>query len=469
MKGETFIQKIFGRDLQTPGKVSISTELVAGLTTFLTMAYIITVNASILSKAFEGTELDRNMVNIALITITCLVSGVVTVVTGILSNTPIAMAPGMGLNAIFVSIVLANEYIDWKIALGIVFIAGFVFLFLTLAGLRKKLVEAIPPELLYAIAVGIGIFIAFIGLRNLGLVVGDPNSLVKGGALTKTVLIGLAGLLTMIVMEILKIRGSLLIGIFLATLLSIILGETALPKEVVSFKVNMKPIFGGLDILGALKLSLIAPIFTMMFIDMFDSVGSLLGLAREADMVDKEGKFPKLGKLLTIDACGTMFGSVCGTSPATTYIESAAGIASGGRTGLTSITTGLLFLLAIIFVPVLAIVPPYATAPALIMVGFFMMKNIVNIDFKNLEIGFPSFLIIIMIALSYSISTGLAFGFLSFTLIKLFRGKFKEVKGALWVINILCLLFLIVETLNYIAALKKEAIILFLKHFMSFI
>jgi AGZA family xanthine/uracil permease-like MFS transporter len=445
MKGKNFIQKIFGRDLLSPGSVSISTELLAGLTTFLTMAYIITVNASILSVAFlkSDSSLDANTLNYALITITCVVSAIVTIITGIFSNTPIAMAPGMGLNAFFVSIVLANEAIDWKIALGIVFIAGFVFLFLTLAGLRKKLVEAIPPELLYAIAVGIGIFITFMGLQNLGLVVGHPFSLVQGGALTETVLIGLAGLLTMIVMEILEIRGSLLIGIFLATILSIILGDTALPREVVSLKVNMNPIFGGLDILGALKLSLIAPIFTMMFIDMFDSVGSLLGLAREADMVDKNGKFPKLGKLLTIDACGTMFGSVCGTSPATTYIESAAGIAGGGRTGLTSITTGLLFLLAIIFVPVLAIVPPYATAPALIMVGFFMMKNIVKIDFKNLETGFPSFLIIVMIALSYNISTGLAFGFLSFTLIKLFKGKFKEIKPALWVITILCLLFLV--------------------------
>jgi len=259
------------------------------------------------------------------------------------------------------------------------------------------------------------------GLQNIGLIQDDPVTLVKGGALTKTVLIGLAGLLTMIILEIMKIKGSLLIGIFLATILAVILGETSLPGEVVSFKLDISPVFGKLDILGALKISLITPIFTMMFIDMFDSIGSLLGLAREADLVDKEGKVPKLDKLLTIDAGGTMFGSVCGTSPATTYIESAAGIASGGRTGLTSIMTGILFLLSIIFIPVLSIVPKYATAPALIMVGFFMMKNILNIDFKNLEIGFPSFLII-----------------------KLFRGKWSEVRPALWVITILSLIFLIV-------------------------
>ncbi|UCH95778.1 MAG: NCS2 family permease [Candidatus Aminicenantes bacterium] len=433
MNKESFLQGLFGKN--TPG-FSASTEIIAGITTFLTMAYIIFVNPDILSAA----GMDKT----ALIVITCLVSGIVTIATGIFTNTPIAMAPGMGLNAFFAYTLVVNQGIDWRVALGIVFIAGFVFLILTWVGLRKKLVDAIPGELLSAIAVGIGIFIAFMGLQNIGLIQNDEATLVKGGDLTTTVLIGLAGLLTMILLEIMKVKGSLLIGIFLATILAIIVGETPLPKEVVSLKLDISPVFRELDILGALKISLLAPIFTMMFIDMFDSIGSLLGLAREADLVDKEGKVPKLDKLLTIDACGTMFGSVCGTSPATTYIESASGIASGGRTGLVSIMTGILFLLSIIFIPVLAIVPKYATAPALIMVGFFMMKNILNIDFKNLEIGFPSFLIIILIALSYSISTGLAFGFVSFTLIKLFRGKWSEIRPALWVITILSLVFLIV-------------------------
>lgn len=436
MSSQPFIQKFFGRDLPGNHKVSWSTEIIAGLTTFLTMAYIITVNANILSAA----GLDR----VALITITCLVSGVVTIVTGLFTNSPIAMAPGMGLNAFFAFTLVQNQQIPWPVALGIVFIAGFVFLILTWVGLRQKLVEAIPGELLYAIAVGIGIFIAFMGLQNMGLVQDDPATLVKGGALTKTVLIGMTGLVVMIVLELIKIKGALLTGIFIATLLAVIFGDAAWPEKVVSFELNIGAVFAKLDILGALKLSLLAPIFTMLFIDMFDSVGSLLGLAREAGMVDNEGKVQKLDKLLTIDACGTMFGAVCGTSPATTYIESASGISSGGRTGLTSIVTGLLFLLSIIFVPVLAIVPKFATAPALVMVGFFMMKNVVKIDFKNLETGFPSFMIIIMIALSYSISKGLAFGFLSFTLLKLCRGKFTEIKPALWIITILCLLFFIV-------------------------
>jgi AGZA family xanthine/uracil permease-like MFS transporter len=417
-------------------KTNYTTEIIAGITTFLTMAYIIFVNADILSAA----GMDRT----GLIAITCIVSGVVTIIAGFVTNAPIAMAPGMGLNAFFAYTLVLNQKIEWQIALGIVFIAGFVFLLLTVTGLRKKIVEAIPQELLSAIAVGIGIFIAFMGLQNLGLVIDDKATLVKSGALTKTVLIGLAGLLTMIILEMFKIKGSLLIGIFFSTILSLILGEAALPDKFVSFETNMSMILGKLDILGALKISLLAPIFTMLFIDLFDTIGSLLGLSQQIEMADEKAKPLNLNRLFTIDASASMFGAVCGTSTTTTYIESAAGIASGGRTGLTAIVSGILFIAAIPLIPVFAIVPSHATAPALLMVGFFMMKNILKIDFKNLEIGFPSFIIILMIALSYSISTGLAFGFLSYSLIKIFRGKIREIKPALWVINLLCLLFFIV-------------------------
>ncbi len=417
-------------------KAIYTTEIIAGITTFLTMAYIIFVNADILSAA----GMDRT----GLIAITCIVSGVVTIITGLVTNAPIAMAPGMGLNAFFAYTLVNNQKIEWQIALGIVFVAGFVFLLLTVTGLRKKIVEAIPQELLSAIAVGIGIFIAFMGLQNLGLVINDDVTLVKSGALTKTVLIGLAGLLTMIVLELFKIKGSLLIGILFSTILSLILGEAALPEKFVSLETNVSTILGKLDIIGALKISLLAPIFTMLFIDLFDTIGSLLGLSQQIEMADEKAKPLNLSKLFTIDASASMFGAVCGTSTTTTYIESSAGIASGGRTGLTAVVTGILFIAAIPLIPVFAIVPSHATAPALLMVGFFMMKNILKIDFKNLEIGFPSFIIILMIALSYSISTGLAFGFLSYSLIKIFRGKIMEIKPALWVINILCLLFFIV-------------------------
>jgi adenine/guanine/hypoxanthine permease len=419
-----------------PAAVSVSTEIIAGITTFLTMAYIIFVNADILSN----TGMDKP----ALIAVTCLVSGIITIATGLITKSPIAMAPGMGLNAFFAYTLVLGQKVNWQTALGIVFISGFVFLILTAAGFRQRIVAAIPRELLSAIAVGIGVFITFIGLQNIGLVVDNPATLVSAGTLKRTVLIGLSGLLVMILLEIKKVKGSLLIGILTATLLSILVGDTPLPKKLISFELNISPIFAQIDIIGALKLSFIGAIFTMMFIDLFDSIGSILGLAQESNMVDQNGKIPMLGRLLSIDAIATMFGAFCGTSTTTTYIESASGISAGGRTGLTSITTGVLFLLAIIFVPLLAIVPTCATAPSLIMVGFFMMKNIVKIDFKNIEIGFPSFMIIMMIALSFSISTGLAFGFLSYTTIKLFLGKFKEIRPALWIINLLCVGFFIV-------------------------
>ncbi len=417
-------------------RTNFSTEIIAGITTFLTMAYIILVNADILSAA----GMDRT----ALIAVTCLVSGIVTIIAGIITRSPIAMAPGMGLNAFFAFTLVLNEKIPWPVALGIVFIAGFIFLLLTVTGLRKWIVEAIPAELLSAIAVGIGIFIAFMGLQNMGLVIDDPATLVKSAPLTKTVLIGLAGLLVMVILELYRVKGSLLIGIFFATLLSIILGDVALPGKVISLETNISEIFGKLDIVGALKISLLAPIFSMLFIDLFDTIGSLLGLSQQIQSVDKEAKPLPLSKLFAIDATASMFGAVCGTSTTTTYIESAAGISSGGRTGLTAIVTGILFFLAILFIPVFSIVPRYATAPALIMVGFFMIKNILKIDFKDLEIGLPSFIIILMIALSYSISTGLAFGFLSYSLMKIFRGKVAEIKPALWIINILCILFFVV-------------------------
>jgi len=418
------------------GSISVMTEVIAGITTFLTMAYIIFANANILAGA--------GMNKAAVVGVTCLVSGVVTILTGLIANAPIAMAPGMGLNAFFAYSLVVNQGVPWQEALGIVFISGVVFLVLTWVGLRKRLVEAIPQGLLSAIAVGIGIFIAFIGLKDMGLVIKNDVTLVAGGSLTKNVLIGLGGLLCMIVLEIRKVKGSLLIGIFVSTVLSVVFGDTVMPKEFFSFKPDIGDIFLKIDILGALKIGFIAPIFTLMFMDLFDSIGSLLGLVQEAQMVDKDGKIPKLDRLLSLDALATMFGAVCGTSTTTTYIESASGIASGGRTGLTSVVTGVLFLLALIFVPLLTIVPAYATAPALVMVGFFMMHNILKIDFKNLEIGVPSFLIIVLIALCYSISIGLAFGFLSYTLIRLFQGKARDLNLTLWIINILCVIYFLV-------------------------
>ncbi|MFH1614203.1 MAG: NCS2 family permease [Planctomycetota bacterium] len=412
-------------------------ECLGGVTTFLTMAYIIFVNPSILAE----TGMDKN----ALIAVTCIVSAVSTIVVGVFAKAPIAMAPGMGLNAFFAYTLVIGQKIEWQTALGIVFISGLFFLILTLLGLRKRLVEAIPPSVVSAISVGIGLFIAFIGLVNLGLVVKSDTTLVSAGPLNQTVLIGLAGMLVMLVLEMLKIRGALIAGIAVSTILAYLTGEVAVPEQFFSFNIKVEPVAFKMDIVGALKYSFFASIFTLMFIDMFDSIGTLVACAHQAEMVDKEGKITGLDKLLSIDALATMFGALMGTSTTTSYIESAAGIEQGARKGTASIVTGLLFLVAMLFIPLVAMVPKYATAPALIMVGLFMMKEVKKIDFADISQAFPAFMIILMIALSYSISTGLAFGFISFTIIKIITGQVREVKPAMWIITVLCVLFFVVN------------------------
>ncbi len=421
-------------------QTSVRIEIVAGLTTFLTMAYIIFANPMILSS----TGMDKE----ALIAVTCLVSAIGTLIVGVFAKAPIAMAPGMGLNAFFAYLVVSGK-MDWQTALGVVFLSGLLFLLLTLVGLRKKIVEAIPASLISAIAVGIGLFITFIGLVKLGVVVADEHTLVSAGPLTKTVLIGLVGLLVMIFFEMKKISGGLVIGILVSTALALKFdGNTVLPDKFISLHLNVKALSLKLNIFGALKWSFFGSIFTLMFMDMFDSVGTLVACCHQANMVDEKGKIKGLDRLLGIDAVATMIGAVLGTSTTTSYIESASGIEQGGRTGLTSIVTGVLFLLALLFVPIVKIVPEYAAAPALIMVGLFMMKEVKRIDFSNIGEAFPAFIIMVMIALSYSISTGLAFGFISFALIKTVSGKGREVKPVMWGIAILSVLFLTHERLG---------------------
>ncbi len=431
------LDEYFGlSDKQTSFKI----EFVAGLTTFLTMAYIIAVNPAILGAAGMDKE--------ALIVVTCIMSGVATLAVGFIANAPVAMAPGLGLNSIFAYLVV-SEKMDWPTALGVVFIAGLFFLILTGLGLRRRIVEAIPVSLISAIGVGIGLFITFIGLQDLGIIVSDEATLVTAGPVTSTVLIGLLALLVMVYLEIKKVVGSLLVGIAVATVVALAVGRIGLPEKYITSSLDVSPIAFKLNIIGALKWGFFGSIFTFMFIDMFDSVGTLVACCHKADMADEQGRIKGLDRLLGIDAVATMAGATLGTSPVTAYAESAAGIEQGGRTGLTSIVTGLLFLVALIFVPVIEIVPKYATAPALVMVGLFMVKEVKKIDFANMEEAFPAFIIVVMIALSYSISTGLAFGFVSFTLIKIVLGKAREIKAAMWIIAVLSVLFL---TLDRIAA-----------------
>ena len=417
-------------------------EVIAGITPFLTMAYIVFVNPTVLA---DGTGMAREGV----IAATCLVSALASILVGLVANAPIAMAPGMGLNAFFAYSLVLGEGLKWETALGVVFLSGLFFLILTLVGLRKKLVEAIPASLVSAIAVGIGLFITFIGLRNLGVIVqGSPATLVQAGELTPTVLIGLTGLMVMIFLESKKVSGSLLIGIVFSTVLAILWGKVALPDRCLSLHVDVTAVALKLDIRGAFKWSLWGSIFSLMFMDMFDSVGTLVACCHQADRVDDQGNIKGLDRLLGIDAVATMIGAMLGTSTTTSYIESAAGIEQGGRTGLTSIVTGLFFLLALLFIPIIGIVPAYATAPALVMVGLFMMKEVRKIDFNQIEEAFPAFIIMVMIALSYSISAGLSFGFISFVLIKTVTGKITAVKPAMWIIAVLSIAFLTVDRLT---------------------
>ena len=413
---------------------NVRTEIVAGATTFLTMAYIIFVNPDMLSK----TGMDKT----ALVAVVCLVSAIATIITGVFGKAPIAMAPGMGLNAFFTYTLVLSNKMNWETALGAVFVSGLLFLLLTLIGLRKKLVEAIPPGLIAAISVGIGLYITFIGLVDLRIIIRNEATLVSAGPLGGTTLIGLAGLLFIIFLEMKKVKGSLLIGIAFSTILAIAFGYVGRPEKWISFGVDIRPIAFHLDIFSALKWGLFSSVFSLMFINMFDGIGTLVACCHQAKMVDSHGKIKGLDRLLAIDAIAAMTGAVFGTSTTTAYIESAAGIEQGGRTGLTSSVTGALFLLAILFTPLVGVVPEYATAPALIMVGLFMMKEVRVINFADIQEAFPAFIIIVMIALSYSISTGLAFGFISFVLIKSAAGKAKEIKPTMWIIAVLSLAFL---------------------------
>jgi len=413
-------------------KTDFATEIIAGVTTFLAMAYIIFVNPNILA----ATGMDKT----ALITITCLVTALTTLMTGLFANAPIAMAPGMGLNAFFAYSLVLTDKISWQTALGIVFISGLFFFILTLAGMRRKLVQAIPRSLISAMSVGIGLFITFIGLVNLGVIQRSEATLISAAPITSTALIGLAGFLVMITLEMKKVKGAMILGILTATLIALLMGKIAWPEVWFSFEIKLAPIAFKLDILGALKWSFMGSIFALMFMDLFDSIGSLVACCHQAKFTDEKGNIRGLDRLLSLDAIATMIGAIFGTSTTTTYIESATGIGEGGRTGLASIATAALFLLGMLFIPVVAIVPPYATAPALILVGFFMMKEIKEIDFSNIEEGFPAFVIVVMIALSYSIAAGLAFGFLSFVVFKAVRLKLREIQPAMWVIAGLSLL-----------------------------
>jgi len=394
------------------------TEILAGATTFLTGAYIIFVHPQIMAQA----GMDRA----ALTTVTCLVAGLATLLIALWANAPLMMAPGMGLNAFFTYTLVLGQGVPWPTALGVVFLSGLFFLLLTWLGVRERIVRAIPSSLRLATSVGIGLFIAFIGLQNLGLVVRSEAVLVRLGPFTPQALLGLLGLLIAVLLEIRRVRGAILLAILVTTVSGIAAGLSPAPEGWVSLPPSPTPIALQLDIADALQLALWSTVFSFMFVDLFDSLGTLLAVCREAGMVDANGEIPRLPRMLTADALATVAGALLGTSTTTTFIESASGVADGGRTGLTGVVCAGLFLLSAFFTPVIGAVPAYATAPALILVGIFMMRGIGQIDFYDFEEGAPAFLTCILMPLTYSIANGLAFGFLAYVLIKACLGKLRQ-------------------------------------------
>lgn len=431
-----FLDNFFGLSRKNS---SIKQEVVAGLTTFLTMAYIIFVNPDILSSV--GMEKG------ALITITILASFLGTFLAGVWANVPFAMAPGMGLNAFFAFSLVLGKQVTWQTALGVVFLSGVFFLILTLTGIRKWLVQAIPVEIRLATAAGIGLFITFIGFKNLGLIVSNPATLVGLGKMSMPVFLGLVGVAIIAILEVLKVKGNILIGIVAVTFLGMITGEVTIPESFISMPPSPEAIMFKLDIMGAFKWSLWGAIFSFMFVDLFDSLGTILACSYEADMVNEDGSVEKIDRVLEADAVATITGAVLGTSTTTTYVESGAGIAAGGRTGLASVVTSFMFLFALLFTPFIAIVPSFATAPALIIVGVFMFKNVSVIDFTKFEIGIPAFLTIILMPLTYSISMGLAVGFVTYCLVNLASGRAKELHPLMWLIGLFSLTEIILSTM----------------------
>ena len=433
MSNNSLMEKIF--KIEERGS-SVRTEVIAGVTTFLAMAYIIFVNPAILSMA----GMDKG----ALITVTCLATAIGTFLSAFLGNVPIAMAPGMGLNAFFTFTLVMGKGIPWQDALGVVFLSGTFFFILAASGLREKLANAIPAPITTASTAGIGLFIAFIGLKNMGIIIADPATLVALGKFTLPVVLSVVGLILMAIFDMKKIRGGILISIVIVTILGMLCGLVSMPEGIVSMPPSIEPIAFKLNIWGAFKLSLFGSIFSFMFIDLFDSLGFLIACYKEIGLVDKDGHYEGLGKMMFADVSSTIIGAFLGTSTVTTFGESAAGIAAGAKTGLASFVTGILFLLALLITPLVGIVPMFAAAPSLVMVGVFMFKSVKDLDLQDIKIAVPAFITIIFMPLTYSISIGLSFGFVSYIIMHAVAREWHKINLILWIIGALSVVNIII-------------------------
>jgi adenine/guanine/hypoxanthine permease len=422
-------------DLRARG-TTVRTEVLAGLTTFLTMAYIVIVNPMILGAA----GLPVGAVAVA----TCLAAAFGCILMGLLSNYPLAMAPGMGLNAYFTYTVVKGMGLPWQTALGCVFLSGAAFLILTLAGVRQLIMSAMPRSLFAAVAGGIGLFIAFIGLSDAGIIVAKPGTMVGLGSLTTpTAAIAVLGLLVISSLQALGIRGAMLLGILSTAAVAWIAGVAHFKPgayelsdlAATAFKLDVHQ---ALNLKGGLGLSLVEILFVFLFVDLFDNIGTLVAVTKRAGLIAPDGSIPKLNRILLADSTAMMVGAAVGTSPVTSYIESASGVAVGGRTGLTSIVVGILFLCTLFFAPLVQAIPIAATAPALVLVGALMMGNLAEVDWGDPAAAIPAFLTVIIIPLSYSIANGLAFGITSHAVLKLVRGRAHWRDWLVYVLAILC-------------------------------
>ena len=416
------LQKLFGFD---PKKSTVKTEIMAGITTFLSMAYILAVNPDILS----ATGMDKG----AVFTTTVVISAVVTMFMGLYAKLPFALAPGMGLNAFFAYTVCLIMGYSWQFALTAVFLEGLIFILLTVTNVREKIVDIIPTTLKNAISVGIGLFIAFIGLKSANIIINDDATLVKLGDITSgAALLGVIGIVITSILLVKKVKGGLLFGILITTIIGIPMGITQL-NGVISTPPSIEPILFKFEWDKIFTTDMAIVVFTFLFVDLFDTIGTLIGVSTRAGLM-KDGKIPRIKQAFFVDAIGTTAGAVMGTSTVTTFVESAAGVEEGGRSGLTAFVSGVCFLLAIFFAPFFLAIPASATAPVLVLVGLMMMASVVKIDFNNFSESVPAFLCIICMPLCYSISDGIILGHLCYVILNTLCGNWKKVTVGMYIL-----------------------------------
>ena len=422
-------------------KTTVRTEIIAGLTTFLAMAYILAVNPLILSDAGLNPG--------SVFTATALSAAVATLMMAVLANLPVALAPGMGLNAFFTYTVVIGMKYSPATALTAVFLEGLLFILLSFFNVREAIVESIPINLKKAVAAGIGLFITLIGMKNAEIIVDNPATLVGLGNVTSgPALLGLIGLVITAILYVMRVPGSILLGILITTVIGIPMGVTAPVGGWENWSIvsaPAAPVFWNFDFSNIFSFQFFTVFFSFLFVDIFDTVGTLVGVTNRAGLIDKDGNIPRVKQALLSDAIGTVFGAMMGTSTVTSFVESTSGVAAGGRTGLTAFTTGIFFLIALIFSPIFLLIPSAATAPALIIVGFLLLSATAEINFQDPTEGIPAFLTIVMMPFAYSIAEGIVYGILSYVILKAITGKFKQIPIVTWVLFVIFILRIILH------------------------